>query len=305
MPEAVAPVAPAPVAPAAAKPAPTTVPVQPAAKAPATAETKTPPAPAELHEVVINGQKVKKTLTELIRDASKVGHASGVAQQAKEALRVLKEREAKIKADESIWDDDARLEAELAKRGKLDKLARKRLEEKYNESQQTPEQQEAAKARAEAEAAKKALADRDEADKKTKQAALDEQAKNYVSKTLAEAAERAGMPKNVDAFEACQKALADFVELGLPYDPDRIVETALENLDGAFKRLEESATKGLKGAALKARLGPVVWKEVLRFAAEEHRNGGGRPQPIATPKPAPPAPSLNPQDLAAKYRGAQ
>lgn len=290
----------APVAPVAAQP--TNGAVKPTPVTPPAAPTAD-----EMFEITVAGKTEKRTKAELLKLASKAGFADKVTQQAKEALRALAEAREKAAADASIWDDDEKLEAELEKRGKLDKLARKRLEAKVNETQLNDDQKAAKAEKERADKLQKDLDDRTAKEKAAKQAETSKAIAAQAESQLRQAAERAGMlPLDGDGFDILKDVVKDWVRLKLPWDPDRIVATAQENIEASFDRLRTSATKGLKGAALVAKLGPDVVKEVLRFKAEEFRNGGARPVTPAPQGQKPPEQQyLTPTQLAEKIRGGR
>lgn len=308
-----------PVAAAAATPANTAIPAptqQPTAPAQAQAHaTQNGDAPAQSaakFRVKVNGEFKEYSQAEAEKLLSKAGYADLTIRQAKEELkRIAAERE-KYKLDESIFSDESKLEEWIASRNPevLDKLARKRLAAKVAEQEMTPEQREAATARAEAERLKKELAERDNQTKAQKAAEVQKVLQQRMEAQLLDAAVRgglmeAGKPIDADSFQAVYLAVKEAKELGLPWNPDQIIETAKENIEASFLRMERSVTTGLKGAKLKERLGPVVWKEVLRYAAEEYRNGGARPvtptQPVQQKKAEPEF--ISPQEYEARRRG--
>lgn len=310
---------PTPVAAAAATPANTAIPA-PTQQAAAPAQAQTPAtqngdAPAQSaakFRVKVNGEFKEYSQAEAEKLLSKAGYADLTIRQAKEELkRIAAERE-KYKLDESIFSDESKLEEWIASRNPevLDKLARKRLAAKVAEQEMTPEQREAAAAKAEAERLKKELADRDNQTKAQKAAEVQKVLQQRMEAQLLDAAVRGGLMeagKSIDgeSFYAVFAAVKEAKELGLPWNPDQIIETAKENIDGGFKRLEQSVLKGLKGKALVDRLGDAVVKEVLRFKAEEYRNGGARPvtptQPAQQKKAEPEF--MSPQEYEARRRG--
>lgn len=298
----VAPAAPvAPVAPAAAAKPPTGA---PAASTPdATVETK--------YAVKIDGETRQLTMAEIQRLASKSGFADKTVRQAKEALAAAKKREAELAEREGIWDDDERLEAELAKRGKLDKLAAKRLQAKLNEQEMTPEQKRIAELEADRDAKDKRLK---EVDDKEKQGKISEAAKRIQANfhgTLAKVAEAAGFPKDADSFSALHEVTREFAQLGLidlrnftATDAGHIVEAAQAKIDESFQRLESNVLKGLKGEALVKRLGPETVKELLRWKVNQIRNPTAAPAGAA-PVAAKPAEQKyeSPADFQRRMRG--
>ena len=297
---------------AVATPANTATPAAPAtngATPPAAATTSATPAPETFFELNVRGEKKKLAKAEAEKLLSKYDNADAVTQKAKEELNRIAEERERYKAESAVWDDEAKLEAKLAERGDfLDRLARKRLEAKLAEHQMTPEQREAAQAKAERDALKKQLDDKAAAETKQRQDAANKVLADRMSAQLQDAAERAGLKQpgkavSPDEFFAVYEAVKEFKKLGLPWDAERIIETAKENIDGGFRRLEGAVLKGLKGKALVERLGDLVVKEVLRYKAEELRGGGARPQaPAAAPKPQAPSQWMSPADLQAKYR---
>lgn len=312
-------VAPAPAAPNAPTPAaniakPAPVAGTSVAKPPEGAATA--PAAAETHfEVKVNGETKKYTRAEAERLLSKAGFADATVQQAKQALKAAAELRAKQAEQDALWDDDEKLEAELKRRGKLDKLSLKRLEHKMAEADMTPEQR-AIKERddriAELEGKTKA------ADEEKKQAQISERAKRIqarVSSELDTAWERAGFERGADNFAAVYDVMREWRDLGLlpkgeefnAMHADRIIEQARDNIEGSFKRLESATLKGLKGKALVDRLGKSVVDEVLRYRVELLRGGGAKPQnQTPPPKNGEATPTYTtPQELMAKMRGVR
>lgn len=294
--------APAQVAAPAPVNAPTKAPIvqiKPTTPAPNGATPAAPPtdaAPAPKLKVKVNGEFREYTQAEAERLLSRVGFADQTVKQAKEALAAARKAQQEQAERESIWDDDEKLEAELLKRGKLDALARKRLEAKMREAEMSPEQ--------------KAIAERDakiaELERKTKAAeeekqqqtitAHAERMRQHVIGMLDEAWERAGFERgNADTFSAVQATLKEFRDLGLlpkrieewtPALVDRICEQARESVEGSFKQLESAVLKGLKGQALYDRLGKSVVDELNRYQVELIKGGGAKkaaPQAQALP----------------------
>lgn len=289
-----APVAVAPAAPVApVTPRPVVTPTK--TGAPATA----PAAAAEpTFEVTVDGKPAQLTRKQIEKYAGKGAYADKVIQQAKEALAAVRKAEAEHAEREGIWDDEERLEAELRKRGKLDALARKRLQQGIAEAEMTPDQ----RALAERDAKIKALED---AQKKTEeersQQRLNENAKRiqvHMESELAAAAERVGLTRDEEGFYAVYESMKEFRDLGLldpktfsSADAERICEAAKERIDGGFKRLESAVLKGLKGKALYDRLGRSVVDELNRYQIELVRGGGKVAEAPRAPQQVAPAPS--------------
>jgi hypothetical protein len=264
--------------------------------------------PAEFFlETKVDGEMRKFTKEEALRALSKVGFADKTVSKMREEAKLIAEERERLKAQEALWEDDERLEAELEKRGKLDKLALKRLQAKAAEQELTPEQRQAATEKARADKLQKELDERLAIERKTKQTETVKLVQQRMESQLAQAAEKAGLGKDADSFFAVYETVREWHRLGLPWDAERIIETAKENIDSGFKRLEQSVTKSLKGKALVERLGKSVVDEILRYKTEELR-GGGAPRP-------PPAPyqrqseqktdTLSVSDLANRYRSGQ
>ena len=293
-------------APAAAAPAPAAQSNAPAT--PAKAET---PAEAK-YRLKVAGEEREYTRAEVEKFAGKGAFADQTLKAAKDRIAAVAKREAELAELEKVWDDDERLEAELAKRGKLDKLARKRLEAKVAEGQKTPEQLKAEAAERERDEAIAKLKQRDEEAKAAKQAEVNKHIAAQMESQLLAAAEKAGLKEPgaamaADDFYALWEVVKDWRAHKLPWDAERIVEFAQENIDKGFQRLEQSVLKSLKGRKLVDRLGPAVVKEILRYKAEELRNGG-RPAPSAPANERPAvAPTKaeheSPQDFLARQRG--
>jgi hypothetical protein len=259
------------------------------------------------YKLTVDGVEREYSRAEAQKLLGKSAFADKTISQAKEEMKKLAEERERIKAQEALWDDDERLEAELEKRGKLDKLALKRLQAKAAEQEQTPEQRQAAAEKARADKLQKELDERTANEKKAKQAEAAKLVQKQMESQLAQAAEKAGLGKDADSFFAVYETVKEWHRLGLPWDAERIVETAKENIDGGFKRLEQSVTKGLKGKALVERLGKSVVDEILRYKVEELRGGGAPrpPPPSQQRQPEQKGDALSVSDLANRYRSGQ
>lgn len=276
---------------------------------PATNGTSGTPAPEQLYELTIKGETKKYTRDEIQKFAGKSAFADNLMRQAKEALAQRAKEKEEREAEESGWKDESKWEEMLSKKGiDVDKLARRRLEKRVAEQEMTPEQRERDAAKAEADRLKKELEARDSEAKAKKQAETQRVIQQQMESQLAEAAEKAGLSKDADSFFAVYETVKEWVRLGLPWDPARIVETAKENIDGGFRRLEQSVLKGLKGQALEDRLGKSIVDELIRHRAEKLRNGG-RPASTMNATPVPKkaeAPAwVSPSELQEKYRGGR
>ena len=277
-------------APAAPAPLPsTTVPPQAigvAAEAPPVEPKAAKPKAPEVDdslELTVDGQVERLPRAEAIKRLQKAAFADKVTQQAREALKAVKAREEAWKAEMAELETDE--EAFLRKKGRdPEALARKILERKLRESEQTPEQREAEAAKAEAASLKKQLA---EHTAKQEAAALEQQTvhiQKLMESELHRAATAKGMATDADSFYAIYQAVQESFDAGLPVDAgwaDRIIERAQETTEGAFTKLEQAVLKGLKGDALVKRLGPAVVEELRRHRIEQLR--GKRAAPVAPP----------------------
>ncbi len=242
-------------------------------------------APEATFEVTVDGKPTKLTRKQIEQFAGKGAFTDQVLRQSKQAIAAAKKLEAEYAERESIWDDEERLMSELEKRGKLDNIARRRLAKHVQQAEMTPEQRERQAAEDRAAAAEAKLKGIEEEHAKK---SLSENAKRLqvrIEGQLAEAAERVGLPKSGDAFYAIYDALRESVELGLPFDPEQVVETAKANIDAGFKRLEQSTLKELKGQALEDRLGKTIVDELIRHRIALRR-GGAVPGKAAAPAAA-------------------
>ena len=264
---------------------------------------KAPEAPKEpprMFKAKVGGEEREFSEAEVTKLLSKNGYADQAIRQAKEAMAALKKREAEL-AEEDGLDDE-----EILRRRKRDPeaFARRVLEKKLREAELTPEQRELATrdARiAELEAKQKAAdAEREEAGVRE----LAARKQRQMETELAAAAEKAGVSKDADGFYSIYEAVKESVELGLPWDAERICETARENQDAAFKKLEASVLKGLKGKALIDRLGKPVLDEINRYQIELIRGGGAKPAASQKPAAQVDGPKyISPQELQQKMRG--
>jgi hypothetical protein len=267
-------------------PAPKTAPV--AAKAePGTAPEAEKP--EESIEITVDGAKRRVSAKEAEKLLGKSAYADKVISQAKEALRASQAQEAeRIKRREAIKTDKAARDAFLKEHGiEPEAYAREILEAKVAEGRMTPEQRQAAELAAENTRIKAELETRTRAETEQKQVAAAQQLQKQVESELSAAAQRAGIEPGSESFFAIYEALQEAYDLGLPWDPERIIEVAKENMDGAASKLEAAVLKGLKGDALLKRLGEPVVKEVVaaRWAQiQAAKNGGGAPAPLRTQK---------------------
>lgn len=294
MPDAVAPAPAAPVATA-----------QPNGGAPV---AKTEAAPEPRYKLTVDGKEGEFTRREVEKFAGKGAFADKLIKQAKEALAAAAAKREKDAEDDSVWQDDAKLEEYLAKKGAdLDRLARRRLEQRVKAEQMTPEQRDAADKARENDQLKAEIKKRDDDAKAARQAEATQVLQQRMESQLADAAERAGYPKNPDAFDAVREVIREWKRLQLPWDPERIIATAQENIDRSFDDLRGRVTKGLTGKALADRLGEDVVKEIIRYRTELLRNGGLRPAPITQAPQAKKEDAgwLSPHDLQNKFRGGR
>lgn len=292
-------------------PDPIVAPVAPVAPtngaAPTTAAAAAPAVEAEpTFEVTVDGKPQKLTRKQIEKYAGKGAFADKAIRQASEALKTTKaEKEAREALKEKLKTDKAARREWLKEHGiETEEFAREVLQEKLSEQEMTPEQREVVAAKAEAAAARKE-ADEFKAEKaKAAQAESQKRLSAKLENDLAEACTRHGLELSPETFLALQPVARDFIEAGIPLDPDMMVETAKANIEESFSRLSKAVAGGLKGAALVERLGPEVVKEVLRYRTEVYRNGGP-PKPGAPPAPKPAAPdsTMTPEDFKRKMMG--
>ncbi len=276
----------APAAPAAPN-APSTIPVTNSAPPPGApvAAAAAPKPEAPFIELVVDGQKQKFTEAEARKLLSKSKFADQTVRQAKEALAAAKKFQAEKEEEDKRWASDTE---ELLRKRNVDPrdFARKILERELANANLTPDQREAAERTAERDALK---AERDALKAEKDQAALSENAKRIQTKMVAEldaAADKYNIPRDADSFFAIYAVAQEFHDLGIPFDAERIAETASQNIDGGFKRLEAAVLKGLKGQALEDRLGKAIADELVRHRVESIRGGGvKKPDAPAAPKP--------------------
>lgn len=293
----------------AASPAPAAAPAAPAApqNGTAPAAAKPTPAPEPKYLLTVDGAEREVTRSEAQKLLGKAAFADKLIQQAKDALKKTAEARAKASQEEPELDDEAKLEEWLTKRGAkqevLDRLARRRLEQRVKTEELTPEQREAAAIKAENERLKKEGAERAEADKKAKQAAAESHLQRQMESQLKDAAEKAGMVGDIDSFDCLRAVVREWVELEMPWDPARIVETAAERLNGATAKLQKEGLGRMDGKALHEFLGKDALKKLNEYQVQLVR-GGGRPAPArAAPTHSESvAESVSPQTLEQKYR---
>lgn len=263
--------------PGAAPAAPIPVANQAAPKTPAPNQNPNPVAapeavkpPEATFEVVIDGQKQVLTEAQVKKLASKSGYADRTVRQAKEALKRIKEAET---------ERHAQLEAARGNPGELlrlhgidpDEFARAVLTQKIEEGKLSPEQRRIAELEAAQAESQRKLEEHQAKQDSEQQQVLVGQLQQQMENELFQAAERAGMPRDADSFYAIYAAVQEAHDLGLPWDPDRIMEVAQASIDTGFQRLETATLKSLKGEALLKRLGSAVVEEVLKARVEQIR----------------------------------
>lgn len=290
------PPAPAPAV-AAATPSTTPAPVQHkpvAPQAPATPKPEAPAAPEQTFELKVKGETRRLTLAQLQREAQKGLFTGDLMRQAKEAITATQKKQAELAERESLWDDDAKLEAELERRGKLDALARRRLEKKVGEAQMTPEQREAFEHRTRAEAAESKLKDIERQQAEAATAQRYEQAAKQSENELMAASERLNFERNPETFYALHSVLKEWVELGVlgeepltPWQAEQAITATQEKLEGARNDLQSRIVAAKDGAGLWELLGAEGRKKFNEYQLQVHR--GGVKAPVAAAPVAPPA----------------
>lgn len=273
-----------------------------------------PETPVEQHfELKVDGEVRKLTRAQLERFASKGAFADKLMRQAKEALLATQKKAAEQAAADALWDDDARLEAELEKRGKLDAIARRRLEKKVEEARLTPEQREAyeAKTRAtELEGKLKSIEEQQQA------RARDERYRQVSQQTeneLMAAADRLKFDRSPESFHALHGVLQEWVEIGLlgeepmtAWQAEQALQLAQEKLDGGRNDLRSRIIAAQDGAALYELLGKEACAKLNRYQLDLARGTATKPPaPAVTTATQPPAQAskyLTPEEARAKLR---
>ena len=287
-----------------AQPVTPTTPVQPKPTNGATgAET-----PIEKFKLKDGEGEREFTRAELERRLGKTTAADRTISKLREWQKEQEKKFAELQARDSIWEDDEKLEAELAKRGKLDKFAVKRVEEKYAEHQMTPEQREAKAASDRAEAAEKKLKsiEAEQEQQRIHQGAKIQQQR--MESMLVEAATRAGRQlPDPDLLVALNSTMGEWMEVGLldskqPFTAetaDALIDAASGKLEGSKAEFRQALVKGLKGQALEDFVGKDVADELIRYRIELRRNGGkpAAQQHAPLPKPSNGTEYKSPQQL--------
>lgn len=236
------------------------------------------------------------TRAELERRLGKTTAADRTISKLREWQKEQEKKFADLQARDSVWEDDEKLEAELAKRGKLDKFAVKRVEEKYAEHQMTPEQRETKAARDEAAQLKKQLAEREEQENKQRVNQGAKIRQQQMESMLVEAATRAGRSlPDPDLLVALNGTMSEWMEVGLldpkqPFTPetaDALIDAANGKLEGSKAEFRQALVKGLKGQALEDFVGKDVADELIRHRIELRRNGGKPAAQAHAPLPKP------------------
>lgn len=295
-----------PVAPA----APVAAPVAPAA--PTNGAAPPVPTKAEAPEpripLKVDKEEREYTRSELQKLLGKSAFADKLIQQAKDALKKTSEARAKAETETPSFDDDGKIEEYLRAKGVkdelLDKLARRRLDQRVKEAELTPEQKEAAALKAENERFKKAEAEREAEGKKTKQAAAEQRLYQQAQSQLLEAAQAAGFGPDLDSFDVLRGVVREWVELEMPWDPTRIVDEAQSRLGSATTKLQKEGLGLMDGAKLYEFLGPSVLKKLNDYQIQMLRSGKRPAQAAETPvRQTSPDEHLSVSDIAQRYRG--
>jgi len=300
MPEA-APVAPvAPLPSTVTPPQVTATPESPKHEAPSV-ETKAKKAAAveeEFLEYVVDGKPEKVAKSEALKRLSKAAFADKVTQQAREALKATKAKEAEWAKEreeqKALLEQDE--EAYLRKMGRdPEALARKILERKLREQELTPEQREAEAMKAELAALKKQQEEQAKAAEAEKVAANAKQIQQLMESELLSAAKAAELPTNPETFQIIYRLVQDSFDAGFPVDAEwapRIIDAAKQQIDESIASTTKAVLSGLDGDALEARLGAEVVDKLVANRLAKIR--GKRPAPAATQ-------STEPKQSAPKY----
>ncbi len=300
---------------AAGTPANTSLPTAPKPPTPAAPKPAAPEAaasPEPLYDIVVSGQKKKVPLQELIRRAQKGDFSEQLTRQASDAIKATKKREEEIAAREALWEDDDKLSAELEKRGKLDAITRRRLEQKLAEQGLTPEQREAQQHQARADAAEGKLKD-NETQQQTK--AREERYRMVSQQTeteLMSATERLKFERTPESFGALHSVFAEWVELGLlgeepatPWQAEQMVQAAAEKLDGARSELQSKILAAKDGAGLYELLGKEGREKLNQYQLALLRGTVAKPAEAAPQQPKPAQAQskyITPDEARAKLR---
>lgn len=241
-----------------------------------------PPAPVgdESFEIVVAGEKQKRTRQDLIKAAQMEAFSQKAISDARTAHKALeKQKGALLSALTTARQGDPSALIEMlgvdkkaavadpsviikALGGDPDAYARSLLSKKLEMEGMTPEQRRIAELEgkaAEAERRANQLSEQRRQERILQRAKL-EQAQLF--KDISSAAERVGLAADERALAAIHQVMEEMHRDGIPFVPDFIVQEAKERIDGTFKRLEEHTLKGLKGKALVDRLGAEVMKEL-------------------------------------------
>lgn len=256
--------------------------------APAQAKQSAPAKPAEpakptadeTFEIVVAGEKLRKTRADLIKAAQMEGFSQKAINDARTAHKALEKQKGallsamtrarqgdptelvtllNIDSKSAVADPSVIIKA-LG--GDPDAYARQLLSKRLEMEGMTPEQRRIAELEqkaAEAERRAQTLSEQRRQERVLQRAKL-EQAQLF--KDISSAAERVGLPADERALAAIHQVMEEMHRDGIPFVPDFIVQEAKDRIEGTFKRLEEHALKGLKGKQLADRLGPEVMKEL-------------------------------------------
>ncbi len=255
-------------------------------------------------EVVVDGQPQKYTEAEAKKLLSKVGYSDKMTREAKSALKQIQEaRAADAKAKELAKTDKA---AFLKAHGiDPEAFAREVLEAKIREQGLTPEQKAFAEQEQNLKTREQKVKEFEAAKAQERENQLANEMQQDMMDQLAAAAQALDFKIDPASFISIEKIVTEMSEINMPWDAERVIEMAREEIDGHFAKLETAVLSGLTGPALLKRVGPKVADAVVKARVEEIRARRGQPpstQPVPVVKAEKPSDYLSPKQFDEKMK---
>lgn len=201
----------------------------------------------------------------------KQGFADKSVSQVREAMKLIQAKEAELarqsKLDKLDIDDLAKARGMTVKQFIQERVAREMQRE-----QMTPEQLEIEQYRQERAEWEAQRASQQQAQMQAQTQARSNHFANQAVSQINDAFRRAGVTatgKERDTYmEAVQSVTQEFANAGLPFDAERIVELAREQVDGSVSKYAKSRLEHMDGHALLKEFGPKVVDKILRAQME-------------------------------------
>ena len=230
----------------------------------ATPAAATPGQP-QMFDVKVDGKMVRMTEQELRENAS-LGKAAFKRMEEANGLRAQAEAfwESFQKDPMAALDNPAlKLTAEQ-KRTALENYYKKNY---IDQDRLTPEQKELQATKLENERYKKAEADRTAAEQQTKTQALEAQWREHYSKTIIDALDKGGLPKNPKTVGR----MAFYMSENAKHNYNQTIEQIVARVDQDFSEEFQGVGRDASPETLIRILGPDAVKKIQQFALQQHK----------------------------------